>query len=128
MSYYREFYPGGELKLEYTYYIEEGKKVEHGIFTKWYDNGQIMIQGTYRHGKKDGVWRECLRNGVPKTEGTYKEGVKEGLWVIFYPGGKKHFEGMYHNDQRDGEWIEYGGDGSVFARTVYEKGRVVEEN
>ncbi len=128
VSYYREFYPGGELKLEYTYYIEEGKKVEHGIFTKWYDNGQIMIQGTYRHGKKDGVWRECLRNGVPKTEGTYKEGVKEGLWVIFYPGGKKHFEGMYHNDQRDGEWIEYGGDGSVFARTVYEKGRVVEEN
>jgi len=126
VSYYREFYPKGELKVEYTYYLKEGKKIEHGTFTKWYDNGQIMIQGTYRHGKKDGLWRECLRNGIPKTEGIYKEGVKEGLWVVFYPSGRKHFEGMYHNDQKDGEWIEYGGDGSVFARTVYERGRVVE--
>jgi len=45
--------------------------------------------------------------------------------VVFYPGVRKYFEEMYHNNQKNGEWIEYGGDGSVFARTVYENGRVV---
>lgn len=126
VQYYREFYPkGGGLKVEYTYYLENDTKVEHGMFTKYYDNGQIMIQGTYRDGKKDGLWKEYLRNGVPKTEGTYKNGVREGLWIIYYPGGKKHFEGMYRNGEKDGEWIEYAGDGSVFERVVYKDGKVV---
>jgi len=125
VQYYREFYPKGELKLEYTYYLVNGKKVEHGTFTKWYENGRVMIQGTYRNGKKDGLWRECLRDGSPKMEGTYKNGVKEGLWTVFYPSGRKHFEGMYRNGVRDGEWIEYAGDGSIFTRIVYQNGKVV---
>jgi curli biogenesis system outer membrane secretion channel CsgG len=126
VQYYRQFYPkGGGLKVEYTYYLANGKMVEHGVFTKYYDNGQIMIQGTYLDGKKEGVWKEYLRNGIPKTEGTYKNGVREGLWITYYPGGKKHFEGMYRNGEKDGEWIEYAGDGSIFARIVYKNGKVV---
>lgn len=128
VQYYREFYPrGGGLKVEYTYYLEGDTKVEHGTFTEYYENGQIMIQGTYRDGKKEGFWKEYLRNGVPKAEGTYQNDKKEGLWIIYYPGGKKHFEGMYRNGERDGEWIEYAGDGSVFARIVYKNGKVVSE-
>ncbi|MGQ9622554.1 MAG: toxin-antitoxin system YwqK family antitoxin [Candidatus Caldatribacteriaceae bacterium] len=100
--------------------------MEHGTFTKWHENGKIMIQGTYRNGKKDGLWRECLRDGTPKIEGTYKNGVKEGLWTVFYlSSSQKHFEGMYQNGERDGEWIEYAGDGSVFARIAYKKEKVV---
>lgn len=126
--YHREFYPKGELKLEYTYYLENNKRIEHGTFTKWYENGKIMIQGTYRRGEKDGLWKECLQDGSTTREGMYQNGIKEGLWTIFYPSsGKKHFEGMYRNGKKDGEWIEYGGDGSILVRIIYENGKVVKK-
>lgn len=124
--YYREFYPEGGLKLEYTYYLDaKGRKIERGLFTKWYDNGQVMIEGTFKDGKKEGIWKEFLCNGVMKTEGGYQGGVKEGLWIIYYPGGQKHFEGLYHNGEKEGEWIEYTADGRIFARTLYRKGQKV---
>lgn len=78
--YHREFYPEGGLKLEYTYYLDKkGRKIEHGPFTKWHENGQIMIEENFRDGKKEGIWKEFLRNGVIKTGGGYQGGVKEGL-------------------------------------------------
>jgi len=124
--YHREFYPGGELKPVYTYYLDgKGRKIEHGHFTKWYENSQIMIEGTFKDGKKEGIWKEFLRNGVSKTEGNYQEGIKEGLWIFYYPGGQKHFEGLYHNGEKEGEWIEYTGDGRVFAKTLYRQGKKV---
>ncbi len=128
VRYHREFYAQGEPKLEYTAYgNERGDLVQHGVFVKWWPNGKIMIEGTYRDGKKDGLWREFLMNGIPKTEGRYQNGLKEGLWTTFYPSGKKHFEGMYHHDRKEGEWIEYGGDGSIFAISIYRGGEKVGE-
>ncbi len=124
--YHRGFYPEGRLKLEYTYYLDKkGRKIEQGPFTKWHENGQIMIEGNFRDGKEEGIWKEFLRNGVIKTGGGYQGGVKEGLWIIYYPGGQKHFEGFYHNGEKEGEWIEYTADGKIFAKTLYRKRRKV---
>ncbi len=104
----REYHPDGSLKIEYTYYLDDNnKRIYHGTFTKWHMNGVIMIQGTYRDGKKDGVWKECLPNGVTRYEGSYVNDIKEGVWIYYYDIGNKHFEGSYHQGQKHGTWIEY---------------------
>lgn len=125
---HREYYPDGSVKIEYTYYLDDNNKmVYHGTFTKWYMSGPIMIQGTYRDGKKDGVWKECFPNGVTKSEGTYVDGIKEGTWVYYYDIGNKHFEGTYHQGQKHGVWIEYINtkEGKKFSEVTYENGNKV---
>jgi len=123
----REYYPDGSLKVEYTYYLNGNKKIQHGIFTKWYENGPVMIQGTYRDGKKDGSWKERLPNGVTRDEGIYVADVKEGLWISYYDNGNKHFEGTYHQGQKHGTWIEYINtkEGKKLSEVVYENGTKV---
>ncbi len=123
----QEFYPGGNKKLEYTYYELDGKQVYHGAFTKWYENGKIMIQGTYRNGKKDGLWKEYFPNGVPKSEGPYANGLKEGTWIIYYGSGNKHWEGNYHQNKKEGLWIEYANTKGEkkFAEVEYKEGKEV---
>jgi len=45
-----EFYPGGELKLRYTYYVKDGHEVLHGKKEMWQANGNGTIEEY-----KDGV-------------------------------------------------------------------------
>jgi len=123
----QESYPGGNKKLEYTYYEVDGKQVYHGPFTKWYENGEVMIQGTYRDGKKNGVWKEYFRNGILKSEGAYVNGLKEGKWIIYYGSGHKHWEGNYHQNLKEGLWIEYANtkEEKKFAEVEYKAGKEV---
>ncbi|WP_369018561.1 CsgG/HfaB family protein [Thermatribacter velox] len=123
----QELYPGGNKKLEYTYYEVDGKQVYHGLFTKWYENGKVRIQGTYRDGKKDGVWKEYFINGVLKSEGTYANGLKEGKWIIYYGSGHKHWEGNYHQNLKEGLWVEYANTSGEkkFAEVEYKAGKEV---
>ena len=38
-------------------------------------------------------------NGIKKEEGTYKDGKKDGLWTYWYENGRKRSEGTF----KDGE-------------------------
>jgi len=125
--YEREFYPDGKPKLEYSYYEESGKKIEHGTYTKWYENGKIMIQGTYQDGKREGVWREYFRDGTLKAEGPYLNGERHGAWVIYYESGNKHWEGSYASGEKDGLWIEFANskEEKRFSEVEYRNGKEV---
>jgi len=54
------------------------KEVKRPCFIKWYENGTVMIEETYRDGKKEGLWREYFRNGVVKSEGPYLNDLRDG--------------------------------------------------
>lgn len=126
--YEREFYPDGKTKkLEYSYYEENGRKIEHGTYTKWYENGKIMIQGTYQDGKREGTWREYFRNGVLKAEGSYVGGKREGAWIIYYESGNKHWEGNYLNGEKEGLWVEFANtrEAKKFTEVEYKAGKEV---
>ena len=53
-----------------------------------------------------------LEDRQKKSEGTYKNGKKDGLFTWWYVNGKKEYEGTYKNGRKISvkEWNE---DGSV---------------
>jgi len=52
--------------------------------TEYYGNGQKREEGSYKDGKKDGLWTGWYENGQQQFEGKYKDGEMEGLWTVWY--------------------------------------------
>ena len=46
---------------------------------KYYPNGNKKEEGTFKDGKKDGLWTWWYENGQKKKEVTYKDGKQEGI-------------------------------------------------
>uniref|UniRef100_A0A7V4TGF0 PKD domain-containing protein n=1 Tax=Candidatus Caldatribacterium saccharofermentans TaxID=1454753 RepID=A0A7V4TGF0_9BACT len=126
---HREYYPSGKVKLEYTYYLDnQGRRVKHGTETAFYENGQKKFEGTYEHGKKEGVWVSFYDNGVVGQRGTYRGGLREGTWTLYYRDGKKESEGPYRRDKREGKWVKWLPDGRKFAEMEYRQGEIVPQS
>ena len=61
---------GGNKWVEHTY--KDGK--EDGLFTEWYENGQMSYEGIYKDGELDGLHIEWDDNGQKLAIRTYKDG------------------------------------------------------
>ena len=57
----------------------DGSEIEDGVSTTWYDNGNMLRQGHYLMGKKEGVWRYWRRAGGLRTLETYRDGAYDGV-------------------------------------------------
>ncbi|MGB6036497.1 MAG: hypothetical protein WBG42_09535 [Cryomorphaceae bacterium] len=67
---YKAYFLSGELKMEGWYADEEMKK-PHGLFTFYYQSGQVESKGEYRDGEKYGIWQRYDRYGNEKPEKVY---------------------------------------------------------
>ena len=48
---------------EYTYYLKNGKKIQHGLHKHWYSNGQLRFECNYKDGRFYGLRRGWNRDG-----------------------------------------------------------------
>tara|TARA_B100002051_G_C16593536_1_gene564085 strand:- start:131 stop:610 length:480 start_codon:yes stop_codon:yes gene_type:complete len=106
-----EYFENGRQRFLGRY--KNGRR-EHGLWTKWYANGQKREETNYIDGKKDGLHTAWYANGQKDVEITYKDDkpVLDGLIIKWYENGQKHIERIY----KDGEVIsskEWNKDGSV---------------
>ena len=64
---------------------------EDGSYEKYYQNGNLMekglVQFTYPY-KKYGIYEEYYENGNLRVRGTYKNGKKDGLWEVYDESGQ----------------------------------------
>jgi antitoxin component YwqK of YwqJK toxin-antitoxin module len=99
---------GGNKWVEHTY--KDGK--ENGLFTEWYENGQMSYEGIYKDGELDGLHIEWYDNGQKLAIRTYKDGKLDGLITKWYENGQKESEVNYKDEEIISEkwWNE---DGSV---------------
>ena len=82
-----EYHDNGEKYQEYTV-NSEGKT--HGLYQKWYSNGQLREEIKYVNGEKDGLDQWWHSNGQKKLEVNYvngkliskKEWDKEGDLIL----------------------------------------------
>ena len=51
--------------------------------------------------------------GEKKFEGSYKDGKKDGLWTFYDENGNKDFQGTFKVGEKDGKWV-YWNNGIVF--------------
>ena len=64
---------------------------------KEYDNGELIFQGEYLNGKRNGIGKEYDYNGELKFEGEYLNGKRNGKGKEYDYEGKLEFEGKYLN-------------------------------
>ena len=55
-------------------------------------------------------------------------GEKLLCWLKFYPNGEMKFAGQWKNGQKEGVWSYYDRDGDRTHMTLYDNGKIKEEN
>lgn len=114
-------YTGGFMRSEEKINRYDSNNEKNGVWKEFYDNLQIKWEGTYKHGKLDGVAKEYTQKGGLKkiekfVDGSVDEDADE---VAFFelqkevrPDGSM-LVGGYNNNQKQGIFREYDPDGKV---------------
>lgn len=80
---------------------KNGRK--EGLWSYWYNTGQLMRQGSYKADMAEGTWVSYLRSGELESRGSYLHDRKTGFWILGYGKGFQS-KGNYSEDQRVGIW------------------------
>lgn len=138
---------------EWRWYYENGNLLrteeflrgeEDGMLTEYDINSQIITEGEYLEGEKEGEWYYSLNDH--SENGKYLYGERNGYWEFKHPNGKTAFEGVfeggrpqgkhkYYNQSgvlireeeynygvRDGKWRWYDDDGIEYLIIIYKDG------
>ena len=57
-----------------------------------------LLVGEIKNGIKHGLWTRYWDNGNKKEEGLYKDSFKEGIWIEWFKNGDKYLEILYKKD------------------------------
>lgn len=121
-----------------------------GTLILWYPNQQKSLEGTFKNGIADGVWKTWYGNGNKRTEVPYINGLENGVTTVWSENGEKSREykskdgklhGPYFYWWRDGSkeerhyedglmhgfYKKWDKDGKFVKETQYEKGKPVSE-
>ena len=91
-------------------------------FKYWEDGVRLKSVAPYIAGKVHGKQIKWYRNGQIESEETYKDGIKFGLHTFWYTNGQKRTQGKYKDGKRDGLWTEWSKDGGKTYDRLLNKG------
>ncbi|HMJ70031.1 MAG TPA: hypothetical protein VK508_14095 [Cyclobacteriaceae bacterium] len=111
----KHHYPGGQLLSEGKF----RKGVRDGKWLQYHRAGMVQATFNYADGKFDGLQEEFFTNGKRKIVSTYKAGEREGYAEEFYSTGVKQREGWYSANKWQQQWLSYHADGTVMEDTYY---------
>ncbi len=115
-------------------YDREGKK--HGYWKTFYDDWTVRTECYYRHGLRDGFYKEYDEKGNLKIIKKFVNDVEQVLQsdlkplVLkheYYPNGKVKREASFRDGKREGIWREFDEEGNVIKSQTYKKGSLVGE-
>ena len=67
----------------------------HGRCLAWNQDGVLVAEANYQHGKKQGLWMIYYDNGKPAYEMHYDQGNKVGTWKHWDVSGELVVEKQY---------------------------------
>ena len=115
-------------------YDREGKK--HGYWKTFFADWSIHTECYYRHGLRDGFYKEYDEKGNLKKITKFVNDVEQVLepdmkpLIIqheYYPNGKVKREASFRNGKREGIWREFDEEGNVINSQTYKRGSLVNE-
>ncbi len=140
------YFKGGQVSKKQEFQ-DAGQGQAHGIFERYFPNGNVRQSGHYTKGKKSGEWFRYNREGYPvekidydqqppqqegydhrgakRSSGTLKNGLKSGLWRYFDSQENKRAKGEYQRGVRQGLWRFWSSDGKPQAKGEFDQGRRV---
>lgn len=100
----QQAYTSGAKKIE-SDFIEDGK---NEIARRYYqENGQILMEGPMKTGKREGEWKFFDYDGDLKSIRNYSGGTYNGSYEEFYKNGQVSLSGTYANGDRVGDWKKF---------------------
>ena len=100
---YSEFHTNGNLMKNGIY--EDGKK--QGKWTCWHDNGKIWYVNSYLDDRLHGECSSYRGDGGIEYKGEYTNGLKCGEWEINHDNGNKDEHGSFKDGKKHGVWHRY---------------------
>ncbi len=101
-----------------TYKRSADGKVSASI-KSFHDNGALDESGVLINGQKHGKWMKYNEAGELVSEGYYNLGQKDGIWKV-WEGDVLRIHMEYNNGQRVGKWLMYDADGNVTSEKDYQ--------
>ncbi len=108
-------------------YLPQSDKPYSGDVSKSDNFGKTLLKGTYKNGKKDGLWTWWYENGQKLKEETYKGGKEDRSWTSWYKNGQKKFEGISKDGKRDGLWTDWDENGKNLKEETYKDGELISQ-
>lgn len=115
-------------------YDREGKK--HGYWKTFFDDWSLHTECYYRHGLRDGFYKEYDEKGNLKKIIKFVNDVEQVLepemkplivQYEYYPNGKVRREASFRDGKREGIWREFDEEGNVINSQTYKKGALVSD-
>lgn len=113
-------------------YDREGKR--HGYWKTFYDDWSLHTECYYRHGLRDGFYKEYDERGNLKRITKYVNDVEQVLdgqmmpLIVqheYYPSGRVRREASFRDGRREGVWREFDEDGNVINSQTYKNGALI---
>jgi len=106
--------------------IKQG--LREGLWETYFDNSIIIQQETnYTSGQPNGSMVSYYQNGNILTEGTMKDGKKEGVWNWYNESDGIESSATFSNDKKDGTQTFWSETGYAVKEEVYERGILISE-
>jgi hypothetical protein len=121
-----EFWPDSKPRLRSGVLRKpDGTPVNHGTYTRWYENGHKEYEATYDRGELHGVETAWHPNGQKRSEQEYKHGLRDGVRRNWDEQGRLRCEEHYVKDRPDGPWTIWKRDGSIEWQARFDHGTPV---
>lgn len=114
----REYYEDGSLFSEISF--RDGQIV--GVSRFFHENGQLMRQTHYCHGRPHGPHITYFDDGQIDSRGYYYQGEMTGRWVYYFPDGELRELVVFSRNLEHGPFEEYHEGGYLKARGFYLQG------
>ena len=111
--------PDDWIECRLATYSQDGQPVKHGVWTSWYANGQMKLQGKYEQDTPTGKFSWWHDNGQKSLEAHYLGGKKHGSWIWWHDNGLKSIQGSYANDTPVNNWLWWQESGKVAQRADF---------
>ena len=112
--YYKKFTDAlftGEVEGNEQGSFKNGKR--EGLWMWYHDNDQLFGKGEYKDGKEEGPMLWYYENGQSFLQGEYKDGKREGFWVKYHDNGQLEYQRQFKDGKLHGPNLSYSKDGSI---------------
>jgi antitoxin component YwqK of YwqJK toxin-antitoxin module len=106
-----------------AYQVNKTKPFTGKVFSKL-ENGQILISGSYKDGRKDGEWTNFFRNGQIKKREKFSKDMYNGLVELFLENGQKISTETFNKNELEGISEFYNQNGVLVKKVNYNKGQL----
>ena len=117
---YKYFHPEGSIKLEGKY--KNGLK--QGVWKDYYVNGNIAEENNLKDGYLTGVQKSYYLNGKLNLIYSCDTGKIAGKVIKYFQNGHISFTGYYKGNESFGDWTSYYSNDSIASRAYFLNGKI----